>query len=582
MRFFHSLFFKLLLCLLLISIIPLIAVGYITYNNTSETMTENLDFHANSILQKRVDTIQELNDKLKRISNGIVTNKVFSTYTRNDDNEIHKSLYLELDKLLVSIQNVFPSLEGITIINDKNLIYYYGYSMKSDINAEQFTKSSWFPKGDKLAYPEITPAHTREYSNFDSEVPVYSYVYKGWDNQLKNYSYIIIDFSKEFLTETLNNKNDSSTSSGSLIYNTEQYIHQIQNSPLFSYSALLKPSNSIIEDVNGDKFVIYKQDIPNLDWTIVEYFKVNSLYKPIYDLQSFFALTVAISVFICIIASLFVTRQISSPIYKMQRKMKEVEAGNFKQQFITNSKDVIGNLARGFNQMLGQIQVLIESVTHQEKLKREAEITALQLQINPHFLYNTLESINSLARKKKEYEISNLIVLLGRLLRLSISSFEESIPVEQELLYIKYYLKIQQKRMRNKLTYAINVENKMKKEYIIKWILQPLVENAIIHGIESDSEAGHIEVKGKLENEHFTFTITDNGKGISPEQLLEIRTNLKEDASDLTKYKNRIGLYNVQARINLYYGSAYIMEIDSIVDIGTQITIRIPRRNNDD
>jgi two-component system, sensor histidine kinase YesM len=218
----------------------------------------------------------------------------------------------------------------------------------------------------------------------------------------------------------------------------------------------------------------------------------------------------------------------------------------------------------------------MKSVSKEEKLKKAAEITALQLQINPHFLYNTLESINSLARIKKEYEISHLIVLLGRLLRLSISSFEEKIPINQEVMYIESYLEIQKVRMRDPLDYSILLDDGIKDCLTVKLILQPIVENAVIHGIDPLRSSGRIIIEGRLLEGFIIFTIKDNGKGIDPEQLEQIRDRLKNNAEDLSKYKNKIGLYNVQTRILLHYGDNYGISIDSKINRGTTVTIKIP------
>ncbi|UCZ52883.1 sensor histidine kinase [Bacillus shivajii] len=579
MKFFHSLFFKLLFCLLIISIIPLSIVGLITYNNTSKSMTDNLDYHASYILDQKVDALDQLFHDLERISSGIVHNKVFSTFSENDNDRRHQQLFLELDQLLVSIENIFPAFEGITIINESGFIYNYGYPLALNITANTFYQSDWFPSIEGLSYPALTPLHTRNYSNMNNDTPVYSFVYQGWDNKL-NSSYIIIDLTEESVSNITNIQYNETDIAGTLIYNDEKIVYSENETFTFSYHTISSSnSGGIIQNEENKEFIIYKQKVPSTGWTIVEYFEVGNFFKPVYDTRNFFLYTIIVSVIVCILASLFVTKQISNPIYNLQKKMKEVESGNFEERFITNSKDVIGDLAKGFNHMLVQIKALIKSVEKEEKLKREAEITALQLQINPHFVYNTLESINSLARKKKEHEISHLIVLLGRLLRLSISSFDEMIPVRQEIMYTNNYLELQQKRMRQSLDYNIDIEDELYDKHMLKWILQPIVENAILHGIDPQQTKGDIEIKGKMDNQCIIFTVTDNGSGISPKKLREIRSRLKDDSSELTKYKKRIGLYNVQSRIHLHYGLSYGISIDSEEAKGTVVTITIPQRS---
>ncbi|MFC0471402.1 sensor histidine kinase [Halalkalibacter kiskunsagensis] len=579
MKFFHSLFFKLLMCLLLISIVPLSVVGGITYYKASNNMTDNINFHANSILNQKVTALENLYNDLNRLSKGIVHNNLFSTFSENTNHRTHQQLYIELDKLLISIENIFPNFEGITLINEHGFIYHYGYSYNQQVTAANIYKTNWFQAIGDISQPQISALHTREYSNYDPDVPVYSFINKAWDDKLRSHSLIIIDFKEELLTNLLTDQENSELTAGTVIYGEKDYIlppHSELNLPF----NIVKEhnSNSIITNDDGIDFLIYKQPFPLTNWNIVEYFEVDHLYKTVVDTKNISLYTIVISIFVCIFASLFVSHQISKPIHKLQRKMKEVEQGNFEESFITNSKDAIGDLANGFNHMLTKIKALIESVAKEEQLKKEAEITALQLQINPHFIYNTLESINSLARKKKEYEISHLIVLLGRLLRLSISTFEEKVPLRQEVMYIEYYLEIQKQRMRDTLTYEIFVEQNLKELSIIKWILQPIVENAIIHGIDPLRSEGKITINVTANHETLTFVITDNGVGIEQTKLAFIQAQLKDGSAQLTKYRNQVGLYNVQTRIQSHFGNDFGISIDSVINKGTSVKITLPLR----
>lgn len=261
--------------------------------------------------------------------------------------------------------------------------------------------------------------------------------------------------------------------------------------------------------------------------------------------------------------------------------MKKVESGNLDEKITIQSKDEIGELGKGFNKMTGELKKLIQAVKHEEKLKKEAEITALQLQINPHFIYNTLETINSLARKKREHEISRLIVLLGRLLRSSISSFEEKIPIKQEMNYIQNYLEIQKARMRKPLNYTLSINPEIEDYLSVKLILQPIVENAIIHGIDPLKSEGRLDIIGETKGRNIIFTIKDNGVGIDSSTLQQINHQLRFNSKELAKYENKIGLYNVQTRIQAHYGRSYGISVDSELNNGTTVTITIPMEVQD-
>ncbi|HWL26091.1 MAG TPA: sensor histidine kinase [Ureibacillus sp.] len=578
MRFANSIFFKLLLSFVLISIIPLSFVGWITYDKYSQNLFEKLEYHANYILSQKMKALNTFLFDLERMQSGMKSSTVFSQFLANEDPTLHPQFYLTLDVLMESIQTIRPETVGITIISNKGFVYNYGYSLNMNFTKDNFNKLSWLQEIEKNNLnPLITNLHTREYSNQDKGQKVYSYVQKVWDKKLRSYGYIVIDFKPELLQNILNNELDSAYSSGTFIYNQNSFVLAPKKSSHISFNSVKNQKNGSTIHINDEmNYLLFKQYNPITKWYVAEYFEVDDFYKPVNEIKLIAWLITIISVIVCLLAAMVISHRISRPIKKLQQVMTNVKNGNLNQKFNVRSKDEIGELGRGFNEMIVQINKLIISVSKEEKLKKAAEITALQLQINPHFLYNTLESINSLARIKKEYEISHLIVLLGRLLRLSISSFEEKIPINQEVMYIESYLEIQKVRMRDPLEYSIFLDEGIKDCLTVKLILQPIVENAVIHGIDPLRSSGRLKIEGRFLDEFIIFTIQDNGKGIGPEQLEQIRDRLKNNSEDLSKYKKKIGLYNVQTRILLHYGENYGISIDSKLNKGTTVTIKIP------
>ncbi|MNI19376.1 putative sensor-like histidine kinase [compost metagenome] len=228
--------------------------------------------------------------------------------------------------------------------------------------------------------------------------------------------------------------------------------------------------------------------------------------------------------------------------------------------------------------MVRRIRELIQLVYQEQNDKRKAEVAALQSQINPHFLYNTLESINSLARKNKQPEISKMIVLLGKLLRMSISTFDDLVTIDKELEYVRYYLEIHKFRQRRPIDYAIELDEEVRQLYTVKWILQPIIENAIIHGLDPKQHGGSIHITCWLDEEDVYIRIADKGVGVTSEQLSIMRYQLQHQAENLSKHQKKVGLYNVQSRIRLHFGENYGIHLDSICNEGMTVTVKIPRR----
>jgi two-component system, sensor histidine kinase YesM len=578
MKFINSIFFKLFLTFVLFSSIPMILVGWFAYDKYSTNLYENLQYHADDILEQKMSFLSAFMKDLERMDKGITQSKIFSEFLTNTNPIDHPKYYIELDELLLSIQNIRPETEGIMIVSNNGFIYNYGYSHDLQFTNEDFKSLPWVKEIEQnnIFTPQITYLHDQPYSNVGKKQKVYSYVKKVWDRKIKSYGFLIIDFKEDLLKAIL--RNDEGTSfknSGTFIHDNLGFVLEPEINLEYKEVAA-STSGSTVKSRSGEEFIVFTKYFPQTGWFVSEYFEKNAFYGKVNEIKKIAMIIRITTAFICLLASLFISHRISTPIKNLGRVMKKVESGNLDERFVVHSKDEIGDLGKGFNTMIGEIKKLIQAVKHEEKLKKEAEITALQLQINPHFIYNTLETINSLARKKRETEISRLIVLLGKLLRSSISSFEEKIPIKQEINYIVNYLEIQKVRMREPLNYTISIDPMLEEYLSVKWILQPIVENAIIHGIDPLKSSGIIEIIGENRGSNIMFTIKDNGVGLDSLKLQQIRHQLKFRSKDLAKYKNKIGLYNVQTRIHSHYGSSFGITIDSEVNMGTTVTISIP------
>lgn len=562
----------------LFSFIPMSIVGWFAYDKYSNNLYENLRYHADDILEQKMSFLSAFMKDLERMDQGITQSKIFSEFLTNTNPIDHPKYYIELDELLLSIQNIRPETEGIMIVSNNGFIYNYGYSHDLQFKNKDFKNLPWIKEIEKNnnLTPQITDLHDQPYSNLDKNQKVYSYVKKVWDRKIKSFGFLIIDFKEDLLKDILRNDGGSSfNSSGTFIHDSHGYVLEPEINLEYKDVAA-STSGSTIKNHSGKEFIVFTKYFPQTGWYVSEYFEKNAFYGKVNEIKKIAMIITITTAFICLLASLFISHRISTPIKNLGRVMKKVESGNLDERFVVHSKDEIGDLGKGFNTMIGEIKKLIQAVKHEEKLKKEAEITALQLQINPHFIYNTLETINSLARKKREPEISRLIVLLGRLLRSSISSFEEKIPIKQEINYIVSYLEIQKVRMREPLNYSISIDPILDEYLSVKWILQPIVENAIIHGIDPLKSSGNIEIIGENRGSTILFTIKDNGVGMDSFMLQQIRHQLKFSSENLAKYKNKIGLYNVQTRIHSHYGSSFGITIDSEVNMGTTVTISIP------
>ncbi len=277
----------------------------------------------------------------------------------------------------------------------------------------------------------------------------------------------------------------------------------------------------------------------------------------------------------------FATNRISTgitkPVRKLQNIMKSVETGEFQIVGSIEATDEIRELAREYDIMVGRIRELMAENIREQELKRKSDLKALQAQINPHFLYNTLDSIIWMAEMGKNREVVHMTSALSKLFRISISKGREFVSLKDELAHVKSYLTIQKMRYKDKFKYVISVDKELYSITTLKIILQPLVENALYHGIKEVDYTGMISITGEKDQETIVLKVSDNGKGMDKEELENLLTAIQtpiEEQTNLTK--QGMGVRNVQERIQLYFGQEYGLSFSSAPGKGTVITVKLP------
>ena len=309
-------------------------------------------------------------------------------------------------------------------------------------------------------------------------------------------------------------------------------------------------------------------------WTVVDCTNVKELLSKSRQAQSVYVLTAIILVIVALLFSRFMARSITLPIQKLRDSMKKVQEGDFSvSDVVVDSKNEIGSLTKSFDVMTHRIHELMEQNVHEQEEKRKSELKALQSQINPHFLYNTLDSIIWMAEGKKNEEVVLMTASLARLLRQSISNEDEVVPIANEVEYARGYLTIQKLRYKDKLEFQIEVDSSILYIPLIKLVLQPIIENAIYHGLKYKESKGLLIVKGFMKDGNAVLQVIDDGVGMDEETLAHIY-----DKHKVNYHSNGVGVYNVQKRLKLYYGEDYGITYTSELGKGTTATITIPGR----
>ena len=355
---------------------------------------------------------------------------------------------------------------------------------------------------------------------------------------------------------------------GSIIYHPQQQL---------LYAGLKSEDTAslagLADGSYADDTVIYcLTSVADSDWRVVGVSYVDELVNR--SMREMMRLSLWLSVLVLLAALLtsrLLSRLLGRPLRDLASAMGkfETDADHFTYQPVTGTREV-RELSDSFGHMVLRIQRLMSTVRQEEVNLRKTELKALQAQINPHFLYNTLDSIAWMCEQGRSGDAVRMVHALARLFRISISKGHELIPISREIEHAQNYLEIQQYRYKNQFTYTFDVDPECLDYYCNKITLQPIIENAIIHGLDLLVEEGRINVRVQQEGDGILFCVEDNGVGMSPEQAAAI---LNEDSHDRTG----IGIKNVNDRLKIYFGGQYGLRVVSELDVGTRVEIRMPK-----
>ena len=359
---------------------------------------------------------------------------------------------------------------------------------------------------------------------------------------------------------------------GNIVYHPsqQQLYNELQTENI---DAVMNADSDIVVTGEGDEEKIYTLSHSEITgWTIVGCMNMAELLKSSKAANDIYMLTAIVLVLIAMILSIFISKSITHPIQKLRDSMKRVQEGDFTAADLpVPYENEIGSLTQSFNVMTHKIEDLMEQNVHEQEQKRKSELKALQSQINPHFLYNTLDSIIWMAEGKKYEDVVLMTASLARLLRQSISNEDETVSIGQEIQYAKSYLTIQKMRYKDKLEFEIDVDPSVNMIPIVKLVLQPIIENAIYHGLKYKESKGMILVKGYRQGDNAVLEVKDDGVGMDEETLSHIFEKHK-----VNYHSNGVGVYNVQKRLVLYYGKDYGLHYQSKKGEGTTDTVVIP------
>ncbi|AWB46877.1 sensor histidine kinase [Paenibacillus sp. CAA11] len=494
----------------------------------------------------------------------------------------------EIKQFLQEFTTLYPEIAGIMVVNPQG--DYISNEMYARTN-ENLTKESWYQQAAAregvftiLGHPYGRNITT--HVNYADE-EVVSVVRSITDPESRKVlGVVLIDLKLRTVAQAVRDVKLGKTgylmvadADGKAIYKPEHsYL-----SSLPSDWTDQADSGTAVRNVEGKELQLVYRKSSFTGWQTVGVFLTRESASEVRQIHFYVICFLFLVGLIGVTASVLLSQSITGPIRQLMSFMRTAESGDLTVRYSGRRHDEVGMLGRSFNRMLIQIRRLIRLNELREKQKREAELRSLQANIKPHFLYNTLDTIHWMARKKGADDVSEMVEALSQLFRIGLSKGKDIIQLDEEIQHIKSYIQIQKTRYRDRLTFTVEQDPETGEFPVLKLLLQPVVENAIYHGIKARRGAGHIHISVRQREECLILTVQDNGVGMSQEKLQELREKLREPLRAMELQSNRMektgrsyGMLNVQARIHLAFGDAYGIELDSREGEGTKVTIRHP------
>lgn len=552
--------YKLAIFYSLFCFLPVMLLFWLSFLQMRSIIDDKGKMNLQSYLQQSVSSMDRTLDGYNSLSDYIAFDRTLAevfSMEYGTPYEQYEQLTQKVDPILRTASYFHGGMQQITIYTDNGMV-------KHDTTVapvSEIEETDWYQK--TLEHPGLNWfANYQEETLFSARKLAFSGAREG-----VNILYMDVDYQKLFTpyAETLISECGLyiTDQDGKLVFEESSFSGKNQNYDL-TYSEFLEQ-----RDRGSTDYIILCEQSNTTGWTVWLYQPVGLAGEAMRPIGVMAGVTILICIFAAVLAYFITSGMVSSRIERLTHFMQEVQDGSMDMQMESDDRDEIGMLYRGFGSMMKQIRTLINEVYLSKITQKEAELKALQAQINPHFLYNTLSLINWKALAAGEEDISRMTLAMSTFYRTALNRGRNMLQVETELSNTRAYLEIQSMLHDGDFDYEIEAQTEILQCESLNLILQPLVENAIHHGIEEKTDGrGKITVRGWKEDNCVWFMVEDNGVGMEQEVADKI----------LTMESKGYGVRNVDERIRLCYGEKYAMKVESVVGKGTKMTIHFPAR----
>ncbi|QUL55781.1 sensor histidine kinase [Paenibacillus tritici] len=571
---------KLIVVFIFLISMPITYVSYLSSRSTFNSVLVNATDSAGQMADSASGTIDRYVEDLKRYTALPLYNTDVQYYLEQQGTDWDKNTGMSM--FLSYLNHTKAEIVAVYLVDKYGSVYYDKSSGISELFPEE-RLAQWQSLTESGVAPVVQGRHTirvnagdrrevfsilRTVSSVSSlqkigiiVFDIHISLFKGIVdpvNAVTQGDTLIVDDKGELLYAS---PDDRSGGSGLLEKHTDKFLQHVSG-----------PGGHFQITLDGKKFLAVYTVSAKTGWTTLVSIPLERILSPVETTRNAQLLTTLAIIAFALIVATFISHALTKPLKSMVRLMKQVQHGNLEVWLHPRYNDEIGILGSHFNRMIIRIKDLLQEVKLTEKRKQRADMRALQNQINPHFIYNTLESIRMLAEGSDDPRVAKLTYLLGMQMRYGIVRSEETVTIRQELDHTRNYLDMLQIRFPDKFSMKIDVPAALLDLPVIKLVFQPIVENAVFHGLEPKEGPGTIHITGWLEGGSAVFCVEDDGVGMDEATLRTLNHTLTGGA-DSEKFG--IGLRNVNERLRLDYGSPYGLRVESESGTGTRVMLRI-------
>ncbi len=561
----YSLFVQLVVYVVVMLLLLLGSVGAVYYQTSSRLIRETTEQSTQDTISQSGRFVQAYLEKLKETTTGLATNEVVRAYAEDASSDNEASLRGLLDTILSTdrdlVSAVLVTKSGHLVATDEAI------SMKT---SGDMMKEAWYQAAiQEHAMPILTPA--RQHLSESSDKWVVSITQEVVDGRGANLGVIRLDIAYDTLSRYLDSLQLGEKGFTFIINSQREFVYHPEKSVYSSKQEMqaLEPYMLIQNGyVSADGSYVYQYQIPQSDWLMIGVASMEKLSQLQQQILMSLIGTGLLALSICLLGIWCILRHWLKPLRNLQQTILAIGDGQADLRASEQGAPELVDLAQQFNRMLDQVDKLMRAVKEEEQNVRKYELAALSSQINPHFLYNTLDTIVWMAEFNHSEKVVETTKSLARYFRLALNQGNEQITLKDELDHVRQYLFIQKQRYGDKLAYEIEEDARFDNFQLPKLVLQPLVENAIYHGIKEIKGQGLVRVSVKEEKGFLIVSIYDNGRGFTAQDTTE----------NLLVKLGGVGLKNVDQRLRLQFGAAYHMNIDSKQMGHTVISLFLPQK----